>query len=195
MLTLVMMIIAYGLGSLSTAILYAKYKGLPDPRQAGSGNAGATNIARIAGRNAAIIVLAGDALKGLIPILLAKFFGLSGGALGMIALAAMLGHIFPIFFEFKGGKGVATALGGLIGISFWLGLFLVIAWVIVASITRYASLSSLVAAVLAPIFGMLFVGGGMFLPGVIIAALIIWTHRDNIQRLRRNEESKIGEKL
>lgn len=164
---------------------------LPDPREQGSGNPGATNVLRIAGKKAAGVVFAGDALKGLIPVLIAKFMGLHGAALAGVALATVLGHIFPIFFGFKGGKGVATACGALFGLSSLLGILLVVTWILVAFITRLSSLAALVAAILAPIFCLVIGSASYFFPVLVMSILLIWRHADNIARLRARTESKI----
>lgn len=186
------LVIAYLFGSINSAILVCKLKGLPDPRTIGSGNAGATNILRIAGKEAAIMVLVGDVLKGFIPVILAALFGLRFMSLGLVAVAALLGHIYPVFFGFQGGKGVATALGGILAISFWLGIIALLVWIIVVAITRYVSVASLAAALVAVLLSPWLTGNiSYFIPIAIMALLIFWGHQDNLQRLRDGTESKI----
>jgi len=191
MSTFIFMILAYLLGSISTAIIVCKALGLADPRTEGSKNPGATNVLRIAGKQAAMGVLAADALKGMIPVLLARFFGVSGFGLGMVALAATAGHIFPAYYKFKGGKGVATAIGGFIGLSFLGGLIAGLLWVATAAITRYASLSSVIAVGVAPVLLVMFGRGAYFTPVIAIAALVIWRHMENIQQLKAGTEDKM----
>lgn len=151
---------AYLIGSLSFAVIVSSLMGLNDPRTYGSGNPGATNVLRSGSKAAAALTLLLDAFKGLVPVLLVKYFGpdlgLHEGTLALVAIAAFLGHLFPVFFKFKGGKGVATALGVLLGISGWLGLFVLLTWLFVAFTTRYSSLSALIAAVLAPAYYIMF---------------------------------------
>jgi acyl phosphate:glycerol-3-phosphate acyltransferase len=184
--------IAYAIGSLSSAIIVCKLLGLPDPRTQGSKNPGATNVLRIGGKIPAIITLIGDVLKGAIPVMLARVFNVEGFALGIVAIAAFAGHLYPIFFGFKGGKGVATALGALLGLSAILGVAMIITWIIVAALFRYSSLAALIAAVLAPIYAAIFTHGGYFIPVLIITLVLIWKHWDNIARLRAGTESKIS---
>lgn len=184
-------IIAYLLGSISCAILVAKILNLPDPRTQGSGNAGATNVLRTSGTKAGVMVLVGDWLKGVIALLIAWAFHVHGIALGFVAMGAVIGHIFPLFFGFRGGKGVATAGGALIVISFWVFICVLITWGVILFLTRYVSLASMIACIAAPIY---FLIGGyytMFIPFAIIAILIIWKHSDNISRLRSGTEGKI----
>ncbi|OGT06332.1 MAG: acyl-phosphate glycerol 3-phosphate acyltransferase, partial [Gammaproteobacteria bacterium GWE2_37_16] len=140
-----LVIFAYLMGSLSSAIIVSKLLGLPDPRTQGSGNPGATNILRLGGKFPAIITLISDILKGLIPVLIANLANIHGFWLGVIALAAVVGHVFPVFFNFKGGKGVATALGAFIALNIWIGIIAIAVWLIVTAIWRYVSLASLIA--------------------------------------------------
>lgn len=191
MLTLICIVIGYLLGSVSSAIILAKAMNKPDPRQSGSGNPGATNALRTGGKKMGAMVLVVDLLKGLIAVLIARFFGVQGGALAVVGLAAVIGHIFPVFFQFKGGKGVATALGVIIGLSFWLGLVTAGIWLVVAKLTRFASLASMVAALAACVLTLLIASTSYFFPLVIIAALVVWRHKENIDRLRKGNESKI----
>lgn len=184
-------IIAYLLGSISCAILISKYLKLPDPRHEGSGNPGASNILRTAGKNKAVLVLAGDILKGLLAVLIARVIGVQGFMLGIVAVAAVAGHVFPLFFKFKGGKGVATMVGALIMLSFWTGLLVAAVWIAVAFIFRFASLASLIAAVCAPIFMLIFGSHLYAFPVLLITALVVWKHMGNIKRLMNGTEAKI----
>lgn len=195
MLQFVLILAAYLMGSVSTAILVSKAQGLPDPRQGGSGNPGATNVLRLGGKKAAAITLLGDALKGWIPVMLAGVMGFDPLMTGLVGLAAFVGHLFPVFFGFKGGKGVATALGVMSGFSWMLGLSVLATWIAVAAITRYSSLAALVAAALAPVY-VWFIAGHLELAAVtaLLALLLFWRHSANIQRLIKGEESRIGKK-
>ncbi len=202
--SLLAVVAAYLIGSLSFAVIVSRLMGLNDPRTYGSGNPGATNVLRSGSKAAAALTLLLDAAKGWLPVALARWFGpqlgLGEGTLALVALAAFLGHLYPVFFRFKGGKGVATALGVLLGVSGWLGLLVALSWLAVAFITRYSSLAALVASVLAPVYYVLL--SGMLWDAetpvtaaiVIMALLLIWRHRENIQRLMAGKESKIGQK-
>lgn len=191
MMTLIIaLVIAYLIGSVSFSIVFAKATGGADPRETGSKNAGTTNMLRTAGKSAAIIVLIGDMAKGVIAVWIAKLLGLYGFNLGLVALAAVIGHIFPVFFGFKGGKGVATAIGSLLGLSLILFIIAVAVFVAVALITRYASLASLAAMAVATV-ASLFVASTYFIPLLIILALITFKHLPNIQRLKNGNENKI----
>lgn len=187
-LGLIFIVIAYLLGSLSSAIIVCRIMGYEDPRTQGSRNPGATNVLRIAGKKAAMITLLGDALKGFIPVVLARMLGVDGFILGLVALAAFIGHLFPVFFDFKGGKGVATAFGAILGLNFFVGIIVLAAWVIIAAIFKFASLASLAATALAVVL-FLFAGLNYFIPVAIMAGLLIWRHWDNIERLRAGTES------
>ena len=192
MAAILSIILAYLLGSISTSIILAKVTGQQDPRNQGSGNAGATNVLRNQGKRDALIVLLGDALKGVIAVLIGHWLGVNGVLLGLVGAAAVAGHIFPIYFKFKGGKGVATGLGVIFALSVWIGVFAVLSWLAIALISRYASLASLVATVVAT-FLMLIPGTtSYFIPMLIISALIFWKHAANIQRLREGTENKIN---
>jgi acyl phosphate:glycerol-3-phosphate acyltransferase len=188
---IIFIVIAYLCGSLSSAIIICKLLKLPDPRTQGSGNPGTTNVLRIGGKKAALFVLLGDVLKGFLPVLLAKIFGLEAFMLGIVGLAAVVGHVYPILFKFKGGKGVATALGALLALSVTAGFLSFITWLAIAAVFRYSSLASLVAAVLAPVYIAIFSSFIYFIPVTLIAILIIWRHKDNIERLRTKTEDKI----
>lgn len=191
MSAIISLILAYLLGSISGALLISKIFGLKDPRTQGSGSAGATNMLRTSGKKMAIWVLLIDFFKGLLAVWIGIVFGCSNLMLGMVAFAAVIGHVFPVFFQFKGGKGVATALGALFGLSMWVGFAVLIVWLLVAYFTRYSSLSSLVAATLAPIF-ILFSHAVFFFGVVLTSALIIFKHSANIERLRNGTEGKIS---
>ena len=195
---------AYLIGSLSFAVIVSRVMGLNDPRTYGSGNPGATNVLRSGSKPAAIATLVLDALKGWLPVALVHWFGrpwgLGDGTLAAVGLAAFLGHLYPVFFRFQGGKGVATALGVLLGISGWLGLATALTWVIIAFFFRYSSLASLVSAVFAPVYYVLFGGVLWYTEAPITAAivvmglLLIWRHRENIVRLIAGKESRLGKK-
>lgn len=191
MTTIIGLVIAYVIGSLSTSIITAKLMKLPDPRSQGSGNAGATNMLRVGGKKAAIIALVGDVLKGFVAVLIGRILGEHSIGLALIGFAAVVGHVFPCFFKFKGGKGVATMLGSLLALSLWVALATIVIWIIVAAASRYASLASLVAAIAAAVFTLVFGDGSYFIPVLFMAILIIWKHLDNIERLRTGKESKI----
>ena len=194
MLFLLSILLAYLLGSLSSAMIVAKLVGLPDPRSQGSGNPGATNILRIGGKKLAVLVLLGDVMKGMIAVFLARCIGLDINLLGWIALAAFLGHLFPIFFSFKGGKGVATALGGILALSWQLGLLLIITWLLIAFMFRYSSLAAIITALLMPVYAWWLLSMANYFPVAIMTLLLLITHRANIQRLLTGNEQKIGEK-
>jgi len=192
-------IAAYLVGSLSFAVIISRVMGLNDPRSYGSGNPGATNVLRSGNRSAAILTLVFDALKGYVPVMLVLLFGarfgLGMGTVAMVGVAAFLGHLWPVFFGFKGGKGVATAAGVLFGLNPWLGLATLATWVIIAAFFRYSSLASLVAAVFAPFYQLLIWGGGpIAFAAVIMGLLLIVRHSANIQKLIAGTESKLGAK-
>ena len=171
--------------------------GLPDPRTLGSGNPGATNVLRTGSKTAAIITLLGDALKGLIPILLAKLVlpGHPAWSYALIGLAAFIGHLYPIYYRFQGGKGVATALGVLLAYCWSVFLTVVATWLLVAWVFRYSALAALTSFALAPIYLIIFGGSAIStIIIIIISAFIFWRHRSNIQRLCKGEESKISDK-
>jgi acyl phosphate:glycerol-3-phosphate acyltransferase len=193
--TLIFIIIAYFFGSLSSAIIICKLLKLPDPRTEGSKNPGTTNVLRIGGKSAAFATLVGDILKGTIPVLMARAFALSPFGLSAVALAAFLGHVFPIFFDFKGGKGVATAFGCLLALSWPVGLSVVFTWLIIATITRYSSLAALITAVLSPVYALLWTGQLLYgLAALLMALMLIYRHKSNIQKLLQGQETKIGQK-
>jgi len=190
---------AYLVGSLSFAVIVSRAMGLSDPRTYGSGNPGATNVLRSGSKAAAVLTLVLDALKGYLPVLLAVRFGpahgLGEGTVAMVALAAFLGHLWPVFFRFKGGKGVATAAGAVFGIDPLLGAATLATWLIIAAFFRYSSLASLVAAVFAPFWHVLTDGpDAIALALLVISGLLIWRHGANIKRLFAGTESRIGSK-
>jgi len=183
----------YLLGSVASAVLVSHLMGLPDPRAEGSRNPGATNVLRLGGRKAAAITLAGDLLKGLLPVLLARLLGAGPAVAGAVAVAAFLGHLYPVFFGFRGGKGVATAAGALLALAPAVGVATVLLWLAIAAVFRYASLAGISAAALAPLLAWLFsYPAPIVLAVLLIAALLIWRHRSNIQRLLAGTEGRIG---
>lgn len=192
-LTILMMIFAYLAGSLSSAIIVAKLYKLPDPRQNGSGNPGATNILRIGGPRLAVLVLVGDLLKGTIPVWCSYFIGLEAINLGLVAIAACLGHIFPIFFEFKGGKGVATALGAILPIGLDLTGLLVTCWLVMVFLTGYSSLAAISVAMLSPLLTYM-IKPQYTVSVAMLGLLIIVRHQPNIIRLLKGTEAKIWKK-
>lgn len=193
---------AYCLGSISFAVFVSKLMGLPDPRSYGSKNPGATNVLRSGNKAAAVVTLLLDALKGLVPVLLVKAYGephgLGDGTVAMVGLAAFLGHLYPVFFRFQGGKGVATFIGVVFGIHWVLGIATGLTWIIVAFFFRYSSLASLVAAVFAPVYYLLgdrlqwYAEKPIALALAIMAGLLWWRHRANLQRLMAGTESRLG---
>jgi acyl phosphate:glycerol-3-phosphate acyltransferase len=192
MFTLVLMLaVAYLLGSLSSAIIVCKIMGLPDPRTQGSGNPGTTNVLRLGGKTPALITLAGDVLKGIVPIFIAHLFGVAGFGLALVGLAAFLGHLFPVFFKFEGGKGIATAFGVILSLSIPIAIAAAITWGIIVAVWRYVSLASLATAVLTPIYILLFGNHAYLLPVLIMTGMIIWRHWPNVQRLKNGVENKI----
>ncbi len=192
-LGIVLVVLGYLCGSLASAVIVCRVMKLPDPRKQGSGNPGATNVLRLGGKKAAALTLAGDALKGAVPVLLAHLLSDSPTVLASTAVAAIIGHMYPVFFQFKGGKGVATTFGAVAALVFPVALFMGAVWVLTAMATRYASLASLAAAVAAPLFALVFIQQpASILALVVIAALLVYRHRKNIQRLRDGVESEIN---
>ena len=185
-------VFSYLMGSLSTAIIVCKLMGLPDPRTQGSQNPGATNVLRIGGKKAAAITLAGDAVKGLIPVLIGHALSQSMTQLGIIGLAAFLGHLYPVFFSFRGGKGVATAFGVIVGISWMSGLAVLATWLVMAQLFKISSLSALTAAVLTPLYLWLIEDSqALLFMGLIMSVLLFIRHRSNIKNLISGKETKI----
>ncbi len=183
---------AYLIGSLSTAIIICQLMGLADPRTVGSKNPGATNVLRIGGKKAAFFTLLGDVLKGLLPVLVAKQLGLDYEWLILVGMAAFLGHLYPLYYGFKGGKGVATAIGVYLAIHFGAGLAVVATWLLIAKGFKISSLAALIAVVLSPLYFYAFTDSLNLSYGLLVMALfIIWRHRSNIQNLINGSESKI----
>ena len=192
-LPVILLGVAYLFGSLSSAIILCKLAGLPDPRTQGSGNPGATNVLRFGGKKLAATVLLFDVLKGVIPVAIAHAIGLDMVWVAATAFAAFLGHLFPIFFEFKGGKGVATALGGFIALSPLLAAAGLVTWLVVFAVTRISSLSALVAAALTPVYSLWLIDSVNARWIILLTALLlIARHHGNIRRLLAKEESKSG---
>lgn len=188
-------VLAYLLGSISFGILMSRAFGLPDPRTVGSGNIGATNIARSGKKLPAILTLLGDAGKGWLAVFLAQKYGLSDGYICAVGLAAFLGHCYPVFCGFKGGKGVATAFGVLLAFSSWVALVVLAAWAVVFAIWRYSSLAALVAACVAPIATWFFLPYlGYATTALILALILVWRHKSNIQKLLAGTESSFKKK-
>ena len=205
MLSLVLVtVVAYLIGSLSFAVIISRVMGLDDPRSYGSKNPGATNVLRSGNRKAAVLTLLFDAIKGWFPVFLVQIYGerwgLAQESLALVALGAFVGHLWPVFFRFVGGKGVATAAGVLFGLNVWLGLATMAIWLIVAFFSRYSSLAALAASIFAP--GYYLLGGGLVWPldrdvllaVTVMSVLLLWRHRLNISRLLAGQESRIGQK-
>jgi len=188
----VLPVLAYLVGSISTAILIARIFALTDPRSVGSGNPGATNILRQGNKTAAALTLLGDVLKGVLPVLVARALTGDPVVLAAVGAAAFLGHVFPVFLGFRGGKGVATGLGVYLALSWPAGLSLVACWLLVALATRYSSLAAIVTAAVSPLVAAYWLGHPAFLAmALVLAAVLLWRHRENIGRLMRGEEDKI----
>lgn len=188
-------LVAYLIGSISFAIIVSRLMSLNDPRSYGSGNPGATNVLRSGNKVAAILTLLGDALKGVIPVVLAKYFQLGDVVIAAVALAVFLGHLWPVFFRFQGGKGVATAVGVLLSLNPWLGLACLLTWLLVAFTTRLSSLAALTAALLAP-FYCIYLTPSLPIDVVVMvmSILLVWRHKKNIVGLWQGTESRIGAK-
>jgi len=187
--TIILTLTAYLFGSISAAIITCKIMGLPDPRTQGSNNPGATNVLRIGGKKAAVITLLGDMLKGLLPVLLAVLLKSDDLTLALVASTAFLGHLYPLFFGFKGGKGVATAFGAIAGVSWPVAIAMSVTWLTVAYGLKISSLSALVTAALAPFYFWWLSGSdALIVMSVFISILLIWRHRSNIQRMMEGTE-------
>jgi glycerol-3-phosphate acyltransferase PlsY len=194
MITYLLPVFAYLLGSVSSAIVIARLFGLKDPRDVGSGNPGATNILRYGGKKAALLTLLGDVLKGAVPVLIARALSADSLVVALAMLGAFLGHVFPVFHGFKGGKGVATAFGTLVAMNGWVGLAIIGSWLLMAVITRYSSLSAITVSVLAPVYVWWFTRvPALILATGVMALLLLWRHRSNIQKLLAGTETKIGQ--
>lgn len=195
MTVLLAAVAAYLVGSIPFAVLVSRAMGLPDPRSFGSGNPGATNVLRSGSKAAAILTLAGDALKGWLPVWVAVRLGMDDTVVAVVALAAFLGHVFSVWLRFKGGKGVATAAGAILALDWRVGAAALMTWVAVVVATRYSSLGSLVAAVVAPAAVYGWRGAGpLFAATCAMCAVLVWRHEGNIRKLLRGEESRIGDK-
>jgi glycerol-3-phosphate acyltransferase PlsY len=197
--TLIFTIVAYLIGSISFAVVMSRAFGISDPRTYGSKNPGATNVLRSGNKKAAIATLIGDAAKGWfavwLALRLADRFGVDETGIALVAIAVFIGHLWPVFFKFVGGKGVATALGVLIGIHPLLGLAVLVTWLLVAYVSRYSSLAALVAAVAAPVYYGIALGADVILAAIVVmSALLLWRHAGNISNLLAGKESKIGSK-
>jgi glycerol-3-phosphate acyltransferase PlsY len=192
-------LLAYLTGSLSFAVLVSRAFGLPDPHSYGSGNPGATNVLRTGKKAAALLTLLGDGGKGWLAVFLAQRYaagwGVEQAGIAAAAIAVFVGHLFPVFFGFRGGKGVATAAGILIAVDLWLGLSTLACWIVVAAAFRYSSLAALVAALFAPIFYVWLRGAdALALAVAAMSLLLIWRHKDNLRRLIAGQEGRIGAK-
>ncbi|RQR61704.1 glycerol-3-phosphate 1-O-acyltransferase PlsY [Burkholderia sp. Bp9126] len=190
-------LVAYLIGSVSFAVIVSATMGLADPRSYGSKNPGATNVLRGGNKKAAILTLVGDAFKGWIAVWLARRFGLPDVAIACVAIAVFLGHLYPVFFRFQGGKGVATAAGVLLAVHPVLGLATALTWLIIAFFFRYSSLAALVAAVFAPVFDVFLFGthhNPVAWAVLAMSVLLVWRHRSNIAKLLAGQESRIGDK-
>ncbi|WP_372524037.1 glycerol-3-phosphate 1-O-acyltransferase PlsY [Sulfuricaulis sp.] len=186
-------VLAYLLGSISSAVVIARVMGLQDPREVGSKNPGATNILRYGGKMAAVLTLAGDILKGAIPVLAARALTADAVIITLCGFAAFLGHLFPVFFGFRGGKGVATALGVWFALNPWVGLALLVTWVLMALLFRYSSLAALTTSAAAPLYVAWLSPGTPYLATMIVmSAILIFRHRSNIRNLIAGTENKIG---
>lgn len=197
--TVLLTIAAYLIGSISFAVVVSKVYGLSDPRTYGSGNPGATNVLRSGNKGAAIWTLIGDAFKGWLAVWLAIRFadqlGIGDGTIALVAIAVFIGHLWPVFFRFQGGKGVATALGVLLALNVWLGLATLATWLIVAYAFRYSSLAALLASLFAPFYyGLLFGVDPQFFAVLAMSGLLVWRHAKNIGNLMAGKESRIGSK-
>lgn len=195
---------AYLLGSLSFAVIVSHLMGLNDPRTYGSKNPGATNVLRSGSKKAAVVTLLLDAAKGWLPVALVQWYGkpygLEAGTVALVGLGAFLGHLYPVFFRFEGGKGVATALGVLMGVHWALGLATLLTWILIAFFFRYSSLAALVASVFAPLYYVFGDGLAWYMDGALLfsvslmSLLLIYRHAENIGRLARGTESRLGKK-
>lgn len=197
--TVLFVIAAYLIGSISFAVVMSRVFGLSDPRTYGSGNPGATNVLRSGNKKAAIATLIGDAAKGWfavwLALRLADTYGIDDTGIALVALAVFIGHLWPVFFKFKGGKGVATALGVLLGLNIWLGLATLATWLIVAYAFRYSSLAALIASIFAPFYyGLLFGADEILFAVAAMSALLLFRHAKNISNLMAGKESRIGAK-
>jgi acyl phosphate:glycerol-3-phosphate acyltransferase len=192
--TLIAIVLAYLFGSISSAIVTCKIMGYPDPRSQGSGNPGATNVLRFGGKKAAIITLAGDVLKGVFVVLAAKWYGFDSFSMSLITFAVFLGHLFPIYFGFAGGKGVATAAGCLLALAWPVGAAALATWIIMVVLFRYSSLAAVVAALCAPVYAWYFTNWDYTYMTAAMTILLLLRHHKNIHNLLTGKEDKIGKK-
>jgi glycerol-3-phosphate acyltransferase PlsY len=188
---LLVCLFAYLIGSISSAIIVCRLKNLPDPRSAGSKNPGATNVLRMGNKSAAMWVALGDVLKGFLPVIVAKWLGVEGLPLAFVALAVVIGHIFPLFFGFKGGKGIATAFGAFLALAWPVAILLAVTWIIILWVFSYSSLAGITTAVLAPIY-IYYFSDSAYLPAILgLSILILCCHHANLTRLLQGKEQKI----
>jgi acyl phosphate:glycerol-3-phosphate acyltransferase len=191
-LAIVLVLISYLMGSICSAIIVCRVFNLPDPREEGSKNPGATNVLRLAGKKYAALVLLVDILKGSLPVLLANALHTYPGVVSLTVLAAVIGHMYPIFFDFKGGKGVATAIGALLGFHFIIGVMVTATWLLVVNFSRYSSLASIISITLAPLYALLVTHDlTIFPPLLFVVVLILFKHKNNITRLMDGSEPKV----
>ncbi len=182
--------LAYLVGSLSSAVIVCKLMGLPDPREQGSGNPGATNVLRLGGKKAAGITLLGDLIKGLLPVYAARVYGVSDPILALAGLAAFFGHLYPVFFGFRGGKGMATSVGVLMGFNWVLGFAVMGSWTLIYKVGKISSLAALIASILAPIYAWYWLNIlPLTIAALVMTVVLLWRHRTNIQRLIEGTET------
>lgn len=187
-----LILVGYLMGSINSAIIVCRTFGLPDPREEGSKNPGATNVLRLGGKQYGILVMVCDALKGILPVIIAKYLSGEPVTIAFTALAAVVGHMYPVFFHFRGGKGVATTIGALLAFHFVIGVMVGATWLLVANFWRYSSLASIIAITLAPFYSLILVGNlNIFPPLFMITILVLYKHRDNFNRLIDGKEPKI----
>ncbi len=194
MLLIIFLVLGYLIGSINSAIIVCKLMHLPSPRTLGSGNPGATNVLRTGSKLATGLTLLGDILKGVIALTIARFAHLPEVSLAWIALATILGHVTPIYHNFKGGKGVATLLGVLLALNLWLGILGLITWVVIAAFFRYSSLAAIIATILMPFYAIFLLPHACLMPLSLISLLVLCRHLGNILRLIKGQEKKIGRK-
>lgn len=189
MIEWLLVLVAYLFGSISSAIIICRLMGLPDPREQGSGNPGATNVMRIGGKKAAAITLLGDSLKGLVPVYAAQLLEIPSEMIALVGLAAFFGHLYPVFFGFKGGKGVATSVGVLLGFSWLLGGAVVVTWLLIYKLGKISSLSALVASTLSGVYAWYILADmPIVAASVVMTLFLLWRHKSNIQRLLEGTE-------
>jgi acyl phosphate:glycerol-3-phosphate acyltransferase len=192
-INIALLLAGYLLGSVSSAVIVCRSMGLGDPRVQGSGNPGATNVLRLHGKTVAALTLLGDVLKGVLPLLLAHAARTTEMIIALTALAAFAGHLYPVFFGFRGGKGVATLIGVLLGLYWLLGLAFIGTWLLIALLFRYSSLSALVASAMTPVYAVLLASNTYTIAiTVVMAVILFWRHRSNIRNLLAGTEDKIG---